>query len=93
MFPCRRPVMQRDVDDFKYRQGKDNQIASHSLHVVGTLRTDLADATKTFKDLLQQRSTNVKEQFDRRTQFGMQNNNALTLGEQLGPLEWVGLGA
>lgn len=79
-------VVQRDVDDFKYRQGKDNQLASHSSHVVGTLRTDLADATKTFKDLLQQRSTNVKEQFDRRGQYGIRTNDALALGEHAGPI-------
>ncbi|KAM3570091.1 hypothetical protein VYU27_007837, partial [Nannochloropsis oceanica] len=73
----------RNVDDFKYRSGTQaQQLTSHSQHVVGTLRTDLADATKTFKTLLQQRSSNVKEQFDRRGQYGARTNeNALVLGK------------
>jgi hypothetical protein len=50
--------------------------------VVGSLRTDLADATRTFKDLLQQRSTNVKAQFDRRGQYGLPTSDALALGEE-----------
>lgn len=72
---------QRDVDDFKYRQKDHAQLASHSSHVVGTLRGDLADATRQFKTLLQQRSSNVKEQFDRRGQYGIRANDVLALGK------------
>ena len=74
-------VKQTYVDNFKYRLGDKHQSASHSVNVVGSLRNELADATKTFKALLQQRSSNVKEQFDRRGQYGMRTNDALSLGE------------
>ncbi|CAM9734413.1 unnamed protein product, partial [Phaeothamnion confervicola] len=42
------------------RRKLGQQPANHSAHVVGQLKTELMETTKAFKDVLQQRSLNLK---------------------------------
>ncbi|KAG5185958.1 soluble NSF attachment protein receptor [Tribonema minus] len=60
--------------------GAQGQHANHSINVVGQLKAELLNATKTFKDVLQVRSSKLKEQAERKNTFFNQPS-AVTLGK------------
>ncbi|CAM9186849.1 unnamed protein product [Chrysoparadoxa australica] len=62
------------VDSKRKSSGKKNQAASHSVNVVGQLKTELMNTTKSFKDVLQQRSSSLREQKGRRDLFFTQQS-------------------
>ncbi|CAN0352018.1 unnamed protein product, partial [Ectocarpus sp. 12 AP-2014] len=57
------------VNRRKQEMGDRNQAANHSVNVVGQLKTELINTAKTFKNVLQQRSNNLKAQKDHREMF------------------------
>ena len=61
---------QQYVQTKKEALGKNSQVADHSVMVVGELKSSLINATKSFKDVVQQRTENVKAQQERKKEFG-----------------------
>lgn len=53
---------QKYVDDRKNNKGENNQSATHNVKVVGQLKTDLMHTTKSFKGILEVRSSKMKDQ-------------------------------
>ncbi|CAN0113422.1 unnamed protein product, partial [Laminaria digitata] len=70
------------VNRRKKEMGERNQAASHSVNVVGQLKTELINTAKTFKNVLQQRSNNLKAQKDHREMFVGRESSTLTLAPQ-----------
>eukprot|EP00904_Undaria_pinnatifida_P008386 jgi/Undpi1/4678/HiC_scaffold_18.g08032.m1 len=70
------------VNRRKKEMGERNQEASHSVNVVGQLKTELINTAKTFKNVLQQRSNNLKAQKDHREMFVGRESSTLTLAPQ-----------
>mmetsp|Transcript_4817 Transcript_4817/g.7227 ORF Transcript_4817/g.7227 Transcript_4817/m.7227 type:complete len:334 (-) Transcript_4817:40-1041(-) len=71
------------VDARKQKMGERNQQASHSVAVVGTLKQQLMQATRAFKDVLQKRSESMRAQQGRRDLYGQQRAPAVTLGKPI----------
>ena len=67
------PLNSSGTNGTKGTLAPSKQSISHSNQVVGTLRGELANATKTFKDLLQLRSNSVKSDYEKRHQLGTDN--------------------
>eukprot|EP00752_Nemacystus_decipiens_P003584 g3303.t1 len=67
------------VDRRKKEMGERNQAANHSVNVVGQLKTELVNTAKTFKNVLQQRSNNLKAQKDHREMFVSSKSSTLAL--------------
>ncbi|CAM9744411.1 unnamed protein product [Scytosiphon promiscuus] len=67
------------VNRRKKEMGDRNQAANHSVNVVGQLKTELINTAKTFKNVLQQRSNNLKAQKDHREMFVSSQSSTLAL--------------
>ncbi|CAM9201539.1 unnamed protein product [Ectocarpus sp. 12 AP-2014] len=67
------------VNRRKQEMGDRNQAANHSVNVVGQLKTELINTAKTFKNVLQQRSNNLKAQKDHREMFVGSQSSTLAL--------------
>eukprot|EP00906_Rhabdomonas_costata_P003314 RCo005066 len=59
----------QQIGEARQGWGGSTQADKHSSAVVNTLRAQLLDTTKVFKDVLQSRTTNLKETYSRRSQF------------------------
>lgn len=57
--------------------GKTSQVASHSVQVVGELKSSLVSTAKTFKEVVKQRSENVRVQQERKAMFGKGSTSKL----------------
>jgi len=60
---------QQFVDDNKRRLGQKNQSASHNVTVVSQLKSELMNATKDFKSVLELRSSKMKDQQQKKVQL------------------------
>ncbi|CBN79451.1 Soluble NSF Attachment Protein (SNAP) Receptor (SNARE) [Ectocarpus siliculosus] len=67
------------VNRRKQEMGDRNQAANHSVNVVGQLKMELINTAKTFKNVLQQRSNNLKAQKDHREMFVGSQSSTLAL--------------
>jgi syntaxin 5 len=62
------------------KRSNNTQSASHSVNVVGQLKSELMNTTKVFKDVLEERSSTLKSQADRKDKF-FSSNNSIALGK------------
>ncbi|CAM9556312.1 unnamed protein product, partial [Discosporangium mesarthrocarpum] len=67
------------VDRQKSQLGDKNQSTSHSVNVVGQLKSELMNTAVTFKDVLQQRSSNLKAQKDHQDLYFKEKTPAVSL--------------
>jgi syntaxin 5 len=75
---------QQYVDNRKRSLGDHNQLATHSVNVVSQLKSDLMCATKGFKDVLELRSSKMKDQQERKMK--------ITGSSILSPIKTLGAG-
>ena len=62
-------VAQQFVDTKKRQLGSKNQLTSHNVTVVSQLKTELMNATKDFKSVLEMRSSKMKDQQQKKVQL------------------------